>query len=154
MKILNSFKTLLYRISPLPSELEHAKGHAATIKSRIGSSFNLKSFIVVGSHSRETAIRHYSDVDYFAVLSRDDARWGYGYVSSSTLLNNIRADLADRFWQTDIARDGQAVVVNFRGGGYPVDVVPAIFWDMKERKWPIYQIPDGNGGWMVTSPQL
>lgn len=145
-----AFQRLLARLQPLAN----ASKHATSIRLRLGLSFRLKRFMVVGSHSRNTAIRHSSDIDYFAVLSRADARRGDGYISSSTLLDKIKEDLAARFWQTPVSRDGQATVVDFGGGDYSVDVVPSIFWEMTQSNWPIYQIPDGDGGWMPASPEL
>jgi hypothetical protein len=138
----------------LQSELDEAKRHVDSIRARLQSSFNLKKFVVVGSHSRETAIRRYSDVDHFAVFSRDDFRIGDRYKRSDTVLESIRNDLAQRFRRTPVQRDGQAVVVSFGQGDYSVDVVPAMFWEMNKDNWPIYYIPDGNGGWMRTSPEL
>jgi len=154
MSIPESFQSLITRITPLQSELDEAKSHADSIKVRLQNSFNLKKFVTVGSHSRETAIRRYSDVDHFAVFSRDEFRWGNEYKNSNTVLNSIRDDLAQRFKQTPVHRDGPAVVVNFGQGNYSVDVVPAMFWKMNKDNWPIYYIPDGNGGWLPTSPEL
>jgi hypothetical protein len=154
MGISESFQSLISRISPLQSELDVAKGHADSVKARLQSSFSLKKFVVVGSHSRETAIRWYSDVDHFAVFSRDEFRWGNGYKSSNTPLVSLRDDLAQRFRQTQVRRDGPAVVVSFGQGDHSVDVVPAMFWEMNKNNWPIYCIPDGNGDWIQTSPEL
>jgi SMODS domain-containing protein len=149
-----SFQSLITRIAPLQSELDEAKSHADSIRARLQSSFNLKKFVIVGSHSRETAIRRYSDVDHFAVFSRDEFRWGNEYKNSDTVLNNIKDDLAQRFTQTPVHRDGPAVVVSFGQGNHSVDVVPAMFWEVNKENWPIYYIPDGNGGWIPTSPEL
>jgi hypothetical protein len=154
MNVALSIIRLLSRIEPLQSEVNRARFHTGAIKSRLEKSFRLRKFITVGSHSRGTAIRHYSDVDYFAVLSRDDARWGGAYISSATFLNKVKEDLSYRFWQTGISRDGQAVVARFAGGEHSVDIVPAIFLGMNSDNWPIYQIPDGEGDWIETSPEI
>jgi hypothetical protein len=154
MSVAASFQALFSSIDPLPSELGRARKHAASIKARLESSFRLKKFITVGSHARETAIRWHSDVDHFAVFARDEFRRGDYYTKSTTVLDNIRDDLASRFWQTPVSRDGPAVVVRFGGGEFSVDVAPAIFWEMNESKWPIYYMPDGAGDWMRTSPGL
>lgn len=124
MSVSDSFQTLLGRIEPLASEVAQAESHAATIKTRLDQSFDLKKFMTIGSHSRNSAIRTYSDADYFAVLSRDDCRRGDSYISSATLLNKVRDDLRSRFPLTEVSRDGQAVVVSFGSGNYNVDVVP------------------------------
>jgi hypothetical protein len=153
-EVAASFRELISRVDPLPGELSRAAGHAASIKTRLVSSFRLKKFITVGSHARQTAIRWHSDVDHFAVFARDEFRRGDRYTSSTRVLDNIRDDLAARFWQTPVSRDGPAVVVRFGGGDYSVDVAPAIFWEMNAEKWPIYYMPDGTGGWMRASPEL
>ena len=88
------------------------------------------------------------------MFARDEFRRGDRYTRSTRVLDNIRDDLAARFWQTPVSRDGPAVVVRFGGGDYSVDVAPAIFWEMNADKWPIYYMPDGAGNWMRTSPEL
>jgi len=152
LRIAQRFQTLLSRIETLPTEVAAGYKHADSVKARLAKSFALKKFVVIGSHVRGTAIRASSDVDFFAVISRDDVRWGEGYVRSSTTLDRVREDLSSRFWRTDTARDGQAIMLNF-GSGSAVDVVPAFFWEMGS-KWPIYQMPDGAGGWMPTNPEV
>lgn len=152
LRIAQRFQTLLARIEPLSTEVEAAYRHADSVKSRLAKSFALKKFVVIGSHARRTAIRGYSDVDFFAVVSRDDVRWGDMYVRSSTTLDRVRHELSTRFWRTETARDGQAIVLNF-GSGSAVDVVPSFFWEMGS-KHPIYQMPDGTGEWMPTNPEV
>src|SRR3954451_10956339 len=98
--------------------------HIASIKSRLGKGFSLVKLVKVGSFSRGTFVLGSSDVDLFAVISRDDVRWGDGYVSSNTTLNRLKAELAARFTNTRMRRDAQAIVVEF--GRCRVDVVPAI----------------------------
>ncbi len=150
MTISDGFKSLLARIAPLPSESDAAERHIATIRRRLAEAYNLKGFVRAGSYSRGTFIRGSSDVDLFAVVSRDDARWGRGYMSSETMLNNFRQELAARFRSTDVSRDVHAVVVRFTD--CQIDVVPAFFAGMTADKQPMYAIPDGRGDWMTTSP--
>lgn len=152
MLIPVAFQKLVAGLQPLPSEMAGAFSHASTIKSRLVKEFNVRKFVMVGSHSRRTAIRNFSDVDYFAVFSREDVRWGGSLVRSSTVLNRLRDELASRYWQTGVSRDAQAIVVDFAGGARPVDVVPAFFKEFGVG-WPIYEIPDGQGGWMRASPE-
>ena len=142
--IARRFQTLLARIQPLETEVAAAYAHAESVKARLQTCFKLRKFRVVGSHARRSAIRSYSDVDYFTVLGREEVRWGEAYVQSSTILERVREDLSDRFWQTRISRDGQAIVLNFGNGVSAVEVVPAFFGEMGA-KWPVYLIPDGCG---------
>jgi len=153
LPVINYFASLLKHIQPLPSEVAKAKTHGGQIRSRIDKSFKLVSFLPMGSHQRGTAIRHYSDIDYFAVVSRKDARWGDRYKGSDTFLGNLKDTLADRFPSTAVSRSGQAVVIDFEQGGFAVEVVPSIFWEFRPFSTPIYLIPDGEGEYIETSPQ-
>jgi hypothetical protein len=94
------------------------------------------------------------------VLNIGEVRWGDGWKLSSTVLNNVRDQLQDRYTSTEIGRDGQAIVVDFADGQYSVDVVPAVYVGSTPvsfignvvRNYPVYKIPDGEGWWMETSP--
>ena len=139
MTISDGFKMLLARIAPLQSEVDAAERHIATIRTRLSEAYNLKGFVRAGSYSRGTFIRGSSDVDLFAVVTRDDARWGRGYMSSETMLNNFRRELVDRFHSTDVSRDIHAIVVRFTD--CQVDVVPTFFAGMTAANYPMYSIP-------------
>lgn len=143
---------LLKYIQPQPSELSRATGHAQTVRNRLTGNFDIRKFARIGSHQRGTAIRHYSDLDFIAVLARKEARWGRSTVASTTVLNRVRDDLIDRYTTTDIGRDKQAIVIGFSGGQSAMDVVPALF-DSFSAGRPIYVIPDAVGGWRETSPE-
>ncbi len=154
MNVNVSFVKLIHKIQPLTSEIAKANSHRVSITQRLLKSFKLIKVFPIGSHSRKSAIKYHSDVDLLAVFSRKDIKWGGSYISSGRFLENIRGDLSERFWQTDIAKDKQAVVVSFGDGEYPVDVVPAIFWGINDNKYPIYLIPDGLDNWIQTSPEF
>lgn len=153
MSVSTSFQKLLTRIEPTSAETIRARGHADTIKKRLAASFALKKFLIGGSFVRGTFIHKSSDVDLFAVLSRDEARHGDGYIRSSTLLDNIRVELQARYPTTPVYKDVHAIVVNYSTDGCNVDVVPAVFAGWGQHKQPIYWMPDGAGGWMNTSPE-
>ena len=147
------FARLMHQIKPTDGEVARARVHAATIRARLTKTFNLKKFVFIGSHSRDTAVRGHSDLDLLAVFSRKDARWGEEFVKSTTFLRWIREDLEQRYQQTSIRGDGQALVIGFAAGQQSVDVVPAIFVGPGPDNWPLYSIPDGIGGWLQTSPE-
>lgn len=107
----------------------------------------------IGSFERGSAIRTLSDIDLLVVVQRKEVAWGNDQKSSGTVLGNFRSSLIERFQNTAIGRDGQAVVIDFGDGSHPVDVVPA-FYERNGGQYnhPIYSIPDGAGGWMETSP--
>lgn len=154
--IANRFSRLLERITP-DSEDAGIAEHRASIKGRLDDSFQVSKVELIGSHSRNTAIKGYSDIDLMAVLRRSEVTWGGSFKSSETVLKNVRNDLTERYPRTAVRRDGQAVVVPFDDGGESVDVVPAYFMEMTEnngRKYALYAIPDGEGGWVKTAPQL
>lgn len=150
MTVAEMFQQLLEDSEVSDSLSSAADLHIASIRGRLKQSFRLKKLEKVGSFARGTFVPGFSDVDVFAVISRDDARWGDGYMSSSTVLKQFREELADRFPNTDIGRDGQAIVVGFRD--CEIDVVPAIYGYSTTSGWPVYSMPDGSGGWMETSP--
>lgn len=143
---------LLRYIQPQPTELSRATSHAQTVRTRLTKNFEIRKFARFGSHQRGTAIRYHSDLDFIAVLSRKEARWGRSTVTSTTVLNRVRDDLIDRYTTTDIGRDKQAIVIGFSGGQSSMDVVPALFNSFADGR-PIYVIPDGAGGWRETSPE-
>jgi predicted nucleotidyltransferase len=153
MTIASHFSDLLKRIEPTPRDELIYQTHEKTVRRRLETVFRANRIIRVGSYSRGTSIRHTSDVDLMLILERDEIRRGGQFKTSTTVLNNVRAQLSDRYFQTNVRRDKQAVVVQFRGNQYPVDVVPAVYYRHGgNSSYPIYIIPDGNGGWLETSP--
>jgi tRNA nucleotidyltransferase (CCA-adding enzyme) len=90
MSVPQSFQKLLARIAPTVGEEARARSHAETIRIRLATSFALKKFLIAGSVSRGTFIHNSSDIDLFAIISRDKARRGEGYVSSKTMLEKFR----------------------------------------------------------------
>lgn len=147
------FAELLAGIQPNVADLRRADSHAKSVEAALRDEFSVNRLLIVGSHSRGTAVRESSDVDYFAVVARGDTKWGDDYVSSETVLRNVRRALENRFKSTEIRKDLQAVVVEFGAGEDPVDVVPAVFLGMSSNARPLYRIPNGMGGWLETSPE-
>lgn len=147
-----NFGRLLGKIKPTEGELAKARSFTTSCKTRLAKSFNLKKFQRIGSHARQTAIKLRSDLDYLAVLARNEAKWGDRIVNSNTFINKVSQDLNSRYVQTVVRKDQQAVVINFGSGQNSMDVVPAFFKGFQDKK-PVYFIPDGNGGWLETSPE-
>lgn len=149
----DNFQSLLKRIQPSEHELSRAKSHITSTKKRLQKSFDLKAIKPIGSHARKTAIRTFSDLDYMALLSRNEAKWGDRTLNSNTVIKKLSQDLNDRFHSTVVRKDMQAIVIKFGNGNNSLDVVPSFFhrW---EQKRPVFHIPDGHGGWMETSPEL
>lgn len=144
--------TLASRIQPQSGELKAARNHLLTVRKRLGTSFDVSKTVPIGSHARSTAIRWYSDLDVMVVLRRNEAKWGDDLISSSTLLQKVKNDLQERYVNTEVRRDQQAVVLDFAGGQQSLDIVPALFLRL-DKFQPIYMIPDSDGGWLETSPE-
>lgn len=153
MSISDSFFTLVGRIQPSENEVNSAKQHLSTIQTRLETVFDLSNCRVTGSFARNTSIRGFSDTDLFAVFRKTNFTWGGTLISSTRALANVRQQLLERYPNTPIGRDVTAITIAF-SDGQVVDVVPALFDSMYEGKWPIYQIPDGAGGWMMSCPSL
>ena len=153
MNISESFATLIGRIQPLQSELDAARQHRDTIKTRLETDFDLSSCRPIGSSARETSIRGFSDTDLLAAFRKNNFTWGGSLINSDTALDNVRKALVERYPNSDVRRDGMAIAVSF-SDGRQVDVVPGVFDEMYDKEWPVYLIPDGAGGWMRTSPAL
>jgi hypothetical protein len=153
LSIATRFSRLIRTIQPTAHDLSVYQRHEKTVRRKLETVFRTNRVIRIGSYSRGTSIRAVSDIDLMLLLSRDEVRWGGQIKSSSTVLNNVRLKLSDRYFQTEVRRDGQAVVLRFGNNQYPVDIVPAAYHRHDTGlNSPIYVIPDGLGGWLETSP--
>jgi len=156
MNISESFAELIRRIQPLQTEVDAARQHRDTIKTRLEADFDLYSCRPIGSSARGTAIRGFSDTDLLSAFRKSTFTHGGAIVSSETALDNVRRALSERYPNSSVYRDGIAIAVSFSDNRH-VDVVPGFFERMYEApnsKWPVLSIPDGAGGWMQTSPTL
>jgi hypothetical protein len=153
--VSEGFTELLARIEPNPREVIARSSHRRSIEQALDAWFKkFNRLTVIGSHTRETAIRYHSDVDYLAVLGKVDVTYGGSLVRSGTVLTNVRKALSERFKNTEIRSDGPSVVVKFQGGEGAVDVVPGFWHDTTGQDgYPVFAIPDGSDGWLDTSPQ-
>src|SRR6266404_138773 len=156
MNISESFAELIRRFQPLQTEVDAARQHRETIKTRLEADFDLYSCRPIGSSARGTSIRGFSDTDLLSAFRKSSFTRGGVIVSSDTALDNVRRALLERYPNSSLYRDGIAIAVSFSSGRH-VDVVPGFFESMYEApnsKWPVFSIPDGAGGWMKTSPTL
>ena len=151
--VSDALKSLLNRIQPTGGEVQAAGRHFETIRTRLETVFTVKKFFAAGSFSRETFIRGRSDVDVFAQVTLDEIRWGNERKSSFTVLDNFRKQLEARLPNTRVGRDVHAIVVEF--SDMEMDVVPAAWAGFSaQHKRPLYLIPDGNGEWMESNPEI
>jgi predicted nucleotidyltransferase len=153
MSIADSFITLISRIQPLARQEEVARRHTDTIKKRLRDVFKISDFEVTGSSARGTSIRGFSDTDLFAVFRRVNFIHGGRLIDSNRALSNIREELVSRYPFTPIYKDSMSITASF-ATGENVDIVPALFKHLHQGRWPVFEIPDGVGGWMLTAPKL
>jgi len=147
--IAEGFNTFHSWLTPTVTESEKAKKHRASIKACIEANFGLNRFFRTGSFGNGTSISSYSDVDYFASIPRDKLKQ-----NSSLTLQELKKVLDSRFPSTGIRIDAPAVVAPFGDElAETTEIVPADFLYLSERhKKNVYDIPDGLGGWMRSSP--
>lgn len=153
MTVSARFTTLLGRATPSTSEARSYEAHKASVSSTLKSNLSMVGVGLMGSYARGSAVGGHSDIDLLAVLRTTEVKWGSSWKSSSAVMQTVRTALLARFPDTDVGRDGQAVVVHFADGEDPVDVVPAVYVGPGPGNYPKYLIPDGAGDWMETSPE-
>lgn len=154
MSIASAFNTLLARIEPTERDTQIYESHRQSVTRRLETVFNANKVELIGSYSRGSSIRHTSDIDLLLTLKRDEVKKGDAWKTSTTILGNVRDELLRRYAFTNVTRDVHAVVVRFADNQHPVDVVPGFYWQHGGAKnYPVFAIPDGKGGWMLTSPQ-
>jgi hypothetical protein len=155
LTISGQFNKLLSRITPNLRDLQTYGRHELTVKQRLKTVFAANSVVRIGSYSRGSSIRSFSDIDLMLILERHEVRRGQQWKTSTTILNRVRNELLLRYPYTEIVRDTQAVVVRFGANQHPIEVVPAFYLEHGgARNYPIFAIPNGDGWWTRTSPQI
>jgi len=140
---------LIDRIQPTDAETSRINERYATVRHKLATVFPSSRVSMVGSQHRGTGVRGKSDLDVLLEVSRSDIRRAGEYTSSSALLRRVRQAFVNRYPRSKIGVRGPAVVAQF--GSAPVDIVPAVFNSFHDGS-KVLAIPDGGGGWMVTSP--
>lgn len=145
--IAQGFDTFHSRITPSDYESGKAASHKASITSRLEAYYDLKQLFYSGSANNGTSISKHSDVDFFAWIPTSKLR-----SNSATSLREIKECLQERFPNTTVYVDSPAVVLNFGSADWDTaEVIPSDYIGMKDNK-NIYEIPDGSGEWMRSSP--
>lgn len=141
------FRDFLPKLTASGAESESAKGHRASIETRLKTDFGLRRFARIGSFGNGTSICGFSDVDYLASLSRDTLT-----ANSTYSLGKIRDALDNRFPNTGVRVSCPAVVVPFGSRrSETTEVVPADYIE-EQNGFKIYDIADCSGDWMRASP--
>ena len=101
-------------------------------------------FFETGSWSHGTAVRGFSDVDYFLVMC------GQCPASSGRVLQMVSANLAARHGTADVQINRPAVRVQLDENSPDIEIVPAYRAPYSDD----YFIPDPNGtGWIRSNPK-
>lgn len=143
------FRDFLACLTPSDVESAKAQKHRASIEECLRANFTLKRFFRTGSFGNGTSINSYSDVDYFANVATENLKQ-----NSATSLSHFREILENRFPNTGVHVSTPAVRVPFGSGANEVhEITPADFVG-ENNGLKIYEIADGNGGWMRSSPDI
>lgn len=128
-------------------ETTAAKSHRASIEACLKSNFGLNRFARIGSFGNGTNINSYSDVDYLACLPTSALT-----KTSTASLVKVRNALDKRFPNTGVKISTPAVVCPF--GTYKSEDTEVVVADYirEENGFKVYEIADGNDGWMEVSP--
>ena len=101
--VYDGFQQYLGWLEPTVNEVANRKSHKKTIEQAMASEFTkFNDLLIIGSHTRDSAIHLHSDVDYFAMLGKDDVTWGGTRVNSNTTLERTKQALQRRFKSTDV----------------------------------------------------
>lgn len=145
--IEEGFSEFLAKLRATAVENDAAKSHRASIEACLRNRFGLIRFARIGSFGNGTNISGFSDVDYIACFPRAQLT-----ETSNATLAKIKAALDARFPYTGVAVRFPTVTVPF--GTYRsehTEIVPARY--LREANGcSVYEIPDGNNGWMQISP--
>ena len=135
-------------LTPTRGQSQSAKRHGASIRTCLINSFEVTRFVRTGSFGNGTSIRGYSDVDYFACIPTKNLD-----EDSFTTLQEVREVLLGRFQDADITIRPPAVRVRFGADASDsTEIVPAEFIQRDNGGNLIYEIADGAGGWLRSSP--
>ena len=141
------FSDFLSRLTPNGTETEAASNHRESILSCLKNNFTVYRLFRTGSFGNGTSICGRSDVDYFVSIKTDELK-----ENSANTLRTIREILEKRFPSTYIYVDSPSVVLSFGDGEWErTEITPADYRSGEVGKF-IYEIPDGNQGWMRSSP--
>lgn len=126
--------------TPTATQFDGAKGHKASIETRLDYVLGVYRMFEIGSLRHGTGVWQYSDADYLVSLK------GIQPSSPLTMLTKVKEALQARFTSTTITIRQPAVVCHFSDG--IVEVVPGYIVSGGG-----YMIADPLGGWMKSFPE-
>ena len=146
------FDMFISWLVPLSTEHEIAKKHKDSVYSCMYNNFKCYKLFETGSFGNNTSVRHYSDIDYFAVCPTEEL-WD----NSTYTLDRVKVALKSTFSRTSgIGISTPAVQIPF--GKYTsenLEVTPCTFYGLVETpvgKKTAYYIANVEGGWFKASP--
>jgi hypothetical protein len=142
------FRIFHARLTPTATETEAAKSHRASIETCLKNNFEITRFFRAGSFGNGTSIRNFSDVDYLACIPTRNLEQ-----DSRKTLYSVWDALDDRFPSTGVGIKTPAIQIPFgTDSSESTDIVPADYLYEDDDGNKVYEIADGGGGWMKTSP--
>ncbi len=143
----DAFEELLAALVPLGWDPLDAEAYREGIKDCLATRFDLFAFSMSGAFLHDTAIRGHSYLDYVASLDTEDFP-----DDSHQLLTTVVSVLEERF--PGAAVMGHGVVIPQSGDEVRkgIRVVPARLIARTAAGHRIYEVADGEGGWMRASP--
>jgi hypothetical protein len=146
---VTAFEDFHAYLKPSTRHTEAATKHRATIKTSLEKIYTLQYFFQSGSSGNATDIFFYSDVDYMAIVPTSQLK-----VNSTTLLVKVKDQLDATFPRTGVHIRTPAVVVPFGSNGIETtEIVPGDLRYTTNEGVNVYEIADGNGGWIKTAPK-
>lgn len=142
------FRTLHAWLIPTETERAAASTHRESIVGKLKASLGVENFFQTGSFGNGTAVRPYSDVDYFASIPS-----AYQRDSSATMLEVLKTKLLERFPSTPIKIRTPAVICEFAAGAETYEIVPAYYQSQADGR-SVYKIPAGGTSWTKAAPLL
>jgi len=145
--IKQGFDDFHYNLKASATETAAAKSHRASIEACLKSNFGLNRFTRIGSFGNGTNINGHSDVDYLSCLPTSALTR-----TSMASLIKVKNALVARFPNTGVKISTPAVVCPF--GKYKSEDTEVVVADYirEENGFNVYEIADGNDGWMKVSP--
>jgi len=146
----DAFNDLVSRLRASRTEVTSAASHRQSIKSKLEQVFGMTAFFRSGSFGNGTNVSGHSDVDYFAVIPRENLKQ-----DSSATLAAVAASLRERFpLTTNIRVNGPAVQIPFGlDGAEHTEVIPVDATGTTKLGFRQFDMPDGDGGWMFSAPE-
>ena len=145
-----AFITLHGRLCPRKRESRLVGRHRVSIRRCLRNEFAVLRFSQCGSFGNGTSIYHHSDTDYLAWMPSHKVP-----KNSQAMLRHVCAALKRSFPHTKITTVSPAIRVPFGSlSSQTTEVVPARHCERLKTGQDIFEIADGNGGWLRTSPNI